>query len=96
MKILSRGIKPEDKIFRGTCQNCKTEFECLRHEGTYFNGTQRDDAFLRVTCPVCGQSAHAYELKQLGGSLNRYQRPTTWDEKTMARQMTDFAGQDER
>lgn len=91
MKILSRGIKPEDKIFRGTCSNCKTEYECLRHEGTYEYDQRDGGGFLRVTCPVCGKSSIAYEVKNLGGSINRYSRPVSEYENhsswSMARQM---------
>lgn len=67
MKIISRGVKPEDKVYRGTCRNCSTVFECQRHEGTFHPGDQRDGPWLSVSCPVCGKSANAYEKK--GGNL---------------------------
>jgi hypothetical protein len=68
VKIISRGVKPEDKVYKGTCMNCMTVFECQRHEGTFHEARdQRDDSYLSVKCPVCGKSANAY-LKR-GGDL---------------------------
>jgi RNase P subunit RPR2 len=67
MKIISRGILPEEFIYRVTCSNCKTYFEFQRSEGkvTY---DQRDGSFVTVECPVCQHSVHA--------DLNNYIKET--------------------
>lgn len=67
MKIIKMGVKPEERVYRGTCSNCKTVFECQQHEGTYHVGGQRDGPWLSVPCPVCRKSTNAYERK--GGDL---------------------------
>jgi len=60
MRIIVRGNLPGDQIYKATCSHCKTQFECLKHEGDFFAGDQRDGPFLRVICPVCTQKAIAY------------------------------------
>ena len=37
MKILYRGMRPEDRIYRGQCYNCGTEVEFQRKEAQYTN-----------------------------------------------------------
>ena len=64
MRIIRVGQKPQDVIFKGTCSSCKTIFECAKHEGTYYPSDYRSPGgFLKVTCPVCGAKANAYERK---------------------------------
>ena len=83
MRIIREGQLPEDKIFRGTCSTCKTEFECKRHEGKYISA-QRDGDFLEVECPKCGRKAFAYEIKGGGGTpIPEYDRQKyTWNGDT--------------
>jgi len=60
MKIIKKGKLPGEELFTGTCSNCRTRFECLRSEGKYEVGDQRDGPFLRATCPLCKFEAIAY------------------------------------
>lgn len=60
MKIIKQGQLPEDKIWRGKCHYCKTEYECTLKDGKITHD-QRDGSFLRVTCPFCKKEAFAYE-----------------------------------
>jgi RNase P subunit RPR2 len=91
MRIISRGIKPEDKLYRGTCKNCKTVFECNRSEGKYENDFREGGGFLRVTCPLCQSNTEiAYERK------DDQLVPRDMRQSSMAYQMSNFAGQDER
>lgn len=63
MRIITQGKLPEEQMFKGTCYNCKTVFECKRSEGTYHEAyDQRDDPYLSVSCPVCSKSANAYRI----------------------------------
>ena len=79
MKILRRGNDPQNDVYRGTCSYCKTEFECLRHEGKYEEDFREGGGFLRVDCPVCTKSAIAYKYN--GGQLipDHKRRDYTWD-----------------
>lgn len=53
MKIIHRGERPEEKVYRATCWRCKTQVEFQRGEARY-HSDQRDGDYLSVTCPVCG------------------------------------------
>jgi RNase P subunit RPR2 len=53
MKILKRGIIPAERIWRGTCQNCKSEFEALEKE-LKITHDQRDGDYASAKCEVCG------------------------------------------
>ena len=76
MKILSRGTNPKDYMWEGTCGNCNTKFECQQHEGRIeYPRDQRDTAFLRVICPVCGKSANAYRTNR---SVPHTEDRTNW------------------
>ncbi len=52
IKIVRQGKDPRLDTMAGTCSNCKTGVECLRHE---CNSTsdQRDGDWYSVVCPVC-------------------------------------------
>ena len=90
MKILKHGTLPEQQMFRGTCHNCKTEFECQRHEGKYFAGDQRNGSFLEVPCPVCGKKAFAYPRND--GSPVPMHRRSEYSMSGLAQQMADSQG----
>ena len=81
MRITKLGQVPEEKIFTGKCSYCKTEFECLRKEGTYNEDWRDGGGWLVVTCPnpKCGKSANAYERND-GSLVPAHKRPDlTWD-----------------
>jgi len=55
MKVIKRGQKPEERIYRATCNNCKSVLEFTAGEAKY-NSDQRDGDFSSVDCPVCGSN----------------------------------------
>lgn len=75
--ILHRGHLPEDEIFKGTCYNCKTVFECLKSDGMFHSGSQMDGPYVIIVCPVCGKNANAYGTNKYKGrfleSVRSYQ-----------------------
>lgn len=58
MRIIKKGIKPEEKIHRVTCHHCKTEFEFSVAEGkiTY---DQRDGDSVSISCPNCSVTCYS-------------------------------------
>lgn len=52
MKILTKGTKPTDRIYRSTCPECGTEYEFAQHEAKY-HSDQRDGDVLEIKCPSC-------------------------------------------
>jgi hypothetical protein len=52
MKILHRGILPEEKTYRAECNSCRTTYEFL---GAEVKKTEmdRNDTCLVTECPVC-------------------------------------------
>lgn len=52
MKIIKRGMLPEDRYYQGLCNHCTTvvEFKFSEAEPIY---DQRDGNSLKVDCPVC-------------------------------------------
>ncbi len=52
MKIIERGIKPDDAVCKSRCMHCKTLVEFQRSEARYVSD-QRDGDALVVACPVC-------------------------------------------
>lgn len=76
MRIISRGVNPNEYLWEGTCGYCNTKFECLQHEGT-IQSDQRDGTFLKVACPVCIKMAFAYKTKRTNPRALRepYQGP---------------------
>ena len=75
MRIITPGVKPEDKIYKGKCGYCKTVFECTKAEGV--DVYDRGDNFLRVTCPFCSHTTFAYERKD--GDLIQRRDRNYWD-----------------
>ena len=57
MKILKKGNKPEDRVYRNTCSNCRSELEFFAHE-TQLVSDQRDGNYFTIKCPVCGYSKY--------------------------------------
>jgi RNase P subunit RPR2 len=57
MKIIERGTLPSEREWKAMCTNCRTRFECLESEG-HVESDQREGTYLRVVCPVCGNSCY--------------------------------------
>lgn len=51
MKIIKKGIIPEDIEVEKTCKHCKTVFSAKKKEFTYVS-YPRDSAYT-ICCPVC-------------------------------------------
>jgi len=100
MRIISRGNLPGDEVFKGNCGHCKTVFECLKHEGIFYAATsQRDEPFVKVTCPVCGQKANAYatgKYEDTSKDNSRWGRRVDMRESGLAAQYADPPNQFDR
>lgn len=55
MKIIQRGVIPEEREYQVACPKCKTIFEFKHAEATY-NSDQRDGDYLSICCPLCFHS----------------------------------------
>ena len=54
MKITHRGIPPSEKVWVGTCRECKSEAEAAESEMTHKTYDQREKgSFSWEVCPVC-------------------------------------------
>ena len=53
MKIIERGIKPDDMTQQARCTRCRTLVEFQRSEARFVSD-QRDGDAMVVKCPVCG------------------------------------------
>ena len=53
VKVISKGIPPEEKPIRLICDHCKSELEFLMKEAK-IHYDQRDGNFFSIECPVCG------------------------------------------
>jgi hypothetical protein len=101
MRIISPGQLPEEKLFKGTCSNCKTVFECKRSEGK-FSSDQRDGSMLEVTCPFCNKKAWAYprndgrKIPDFGYDNYRWRDDTSYYQSSLASQIANPADQNDR
>jgi RNase P subunit RPR2 len=53
IKITKRGQLPAEKVYKMTCNSCKTKIEANKGDGEITD--DRNESFLVVKCPVCGQ-----------------------------------------
>lgn len=58
MEIIERGEPPEEKLYTAKCHRCKSLLRFKQSEGVVTHD-QRDGSFVRVICPVCGQTVTA-------------------------------------
>lgn len=65
MRVITMGSLPEETLYKGTCSNCKTVFECKEKEGNigYENPRDGGEKFITVDCPLCRKKARAYPRK---------------------------------
>jgi len=52
MKVIHKGILPEEIVLRANCTNCHSIFEFTRKEAK-IQYDQRDGEWGQVDCPVC-------------------------------------------
>lgn len=57
MKIIKRGVVPEEREMTGTCNNCSTIIECLAGEAKHHHD-QRDGDYSLIICPVCNKEIY--------------------------------------
>ena len=55
MKLIKKGDLGE-RVWAGSCRNCKSEFEALEKE-LKVTHEQRDGSFAHIGCPECGALA---------------------------------------
>ena len=64
MKLIKRGIPPQEEIWRGTCRSCKSEYEAVKKDiadKIIFSKTIRDHA--KEICEICGENFFLYPIK---------------------------------
>lgn len=55
IKIIEKKIAPADKVWRGSCRNCKSVAECLRSDLKNITFDQRENGeFAWEKCQACG------------------------------------------
>lgn len=57
MKLLQRGIPPQETKAEFRCLHCKSLYEAKRSEGTY-HSDQREGDYVSFTCQVCRSPIH--------------------------------------
>lgn len=55
MKIIKRGVLPQEKEYEVTCTRCTTIFSFLQKEAEVMHGFH-EAAYLKILCPVCKHS----------------------------------------
>lgn len=56
MRVIRKGIPPEEMEHSIKCRKCTTVFAFLRREARRVED-QRDGDYLEIACPVCGEKA---------------------------------------
>ena len=51
MKIIKKGILPDEYVALITCSYCNCRFECTKSEGKYISNT-RNESFFQFNCPI--------------------------------------------
>lgn len=52
MKIIKKGILPDEYVALITCSYCNCRFECTKSEGKYISDTRNESCF-QLNCPTC-------------------------------------------
>lgn len=58
MRIIKRGVNPEDRVITASCYNCGTSVEFTQREGTRYSDYR--ETYYSISCPVCGKSICGY------------------------------------
>lgn len=64
MKIINRGVPPQENLFRFTCSNCKSLLECKQGEMKHYSD-QRDGEWWNIDCPVCQNKCYVYSTSRV-------------------------------
>ena len=80
MKITKKGVPAIERVWVGTCRNCKSEAEAQESEMTHITFDMREDcSFSWEKCPVCGVTGYGgmlfYPKSNIihGGTAGRFQ-----------------------
>jgi hypothetical protein len=55
IKVIKRGIPPQEKKYNVVCRQCYSELEFVKSDAKYV-GNQREGDYLCLICPVCQDS----------------------------------------
>ena len=55
MKIIKKGIHPDNVEYEATCRYSGTVFSFSKKEARHHAGDYRSDAFLQIDCPICNK-----------------------------------------
>ena len=69
MEITKKGGLPKERIIKGRCAHCGTEFRAKAGEGKRYD-CQRDGVFYEFTCPLPGCNATAWGYPETGASAD--------------------------
>lgn len=53
MKIVKRGLRPNERAYMAQCKHCLTEVEFIGKEGTSYKLGKFFTHWKLITCPVC-------------------------------------------
>lgn len=55
MRVTKIGIKPSERLWKGTCYACKSEFEAYQHEiqSKIEHDARENTSFVREKCTIC-------------------------------------------
>lgn len=60
MEIIKRGKTKDEKIWMGSCRQCKSEAKAVEAEMTHITHDQREGgSFSWEKCPVCGAGSNS-------------------------------------
>jgi len=62
IKVVARGIPPEDIVYRVSCRECQSILQFNR--GDTESGTERNQKWYMIVCPVCHFQIFMEELKE--------------------------------
>ena len=57
IKLITKGKKPEEKIYQGKCLNCYSVVQASPSDGRV-TSDQRDGNFFTFNCPNCNHNMH--------------------------------------
>lgn len=69
MEVISRGVIPAERKWRGNCVHCRSEVTAVESELTNITYDQREGSFSWEKCPVCEAGESGY------GGLLLYPEP---------------------
>lgn len=69
MKIIKRGVPPQENTYRFSCSICKSVLECKEREMCYKSDI-RNQEWWDVLCPVCNHMCFVYESNRVKNSAS--------------------------